>query len=484
MVLIIPEVVESSGDHSDFRQSFPSPQMQSERMAKLLTFKKKPFDTQLANGFINHGADFIDVDLKETEAREDAVIVSNVSFSYITLKSVAQQVFNIVANKESEKAVSFPVLRNASIKVPKGQIYALLGSSGCGKTTLLRCILGRLKPNSGEISVFGKNPTSGTTVGYMPQEMALYGEFTVEQTLQYFGHLAHLQREKLQQRIDFLIELLHLSTKTEDLRNKLVREISGGQKRRLSLASAVIHEPPLLILDEPTVGVDPILRLSIWTYLRNQCTQKHVTVIITTHYMEEARAADVVGFMRFGQLLVESNPATIIHNNNARSLEEAFLRICAIEDTKRRLSRQSRQGSIISNTVPPEKPTEKLHVQKAKEPKKVFDFMRCKTIFWKNIFKMTRNLFGLLLYCFLPAFNVVLFCGLVGNDPIRMPMAIVNSEQPPQLSGTFLSMLDTDIISPVVMSDLNSARDRVKSGTFCCYNKKTLHLSQNVNIRH
>ena len=135
-----------------------------------------------------------------------------------------------------------------------GKIYALLGSSGCGKTTLLRILLGRIKPKKGSIRVFGEEPGSkysqipGPGVGYMPQELALFTEFTIEETLQYFGTLYHMEYEIIQQRIKFLIELLNLPSKT-----KKISQLSGGQKRRTSIAATLFHSPSLLILDEPTV---------------------------------------------------------------------------------------------------------------------------------------------------------------------------------------------------------------------------------------
>ena len=154
-----------------------------------------------------------------------------------------------------------PVLKNLSMTVPRGSIYGLLGASGCGKTSLIRCILGMLKFSTGEISVFGHRPGSaessvpGSGVGYMPQEITLYEDLTINETLRYFASLFGLSRAQVKERSQFLIDFLELPDP-----NRLVRNLSGGQRRRVSLATALIHKPPLLILDEPTVGVDPILR--------------------------------------------------------------------------------------------------------------------------------------------------------------------------------------------------------------------------------
>ncbi|GBP06201.1 ABC transporter G family member 23 [Eumeta japonica] len=137
--------------------------------------------------------------------------------------------------------------------------YGLLGPSGCGKTTLLSCIVGRRRLDAGEMWVLGtrpdKNGVPGPKVGYMPQDIALVGEFTVRDAVYYFGRIYAMRSQKLQERFEFLSDLLDLPSG-----GKLVKYLSGGQQRRVSLAAALVHEPELLILDEPTVGLDPVLR--------------------------------------------------------------------------------------------------------------------------------------------------------------------------------------------------------------------------------
>ena len=153
-----------------------------------------------------------------------------------------------------------------------GRIFGLLGSSGCGKTTLLRLVLGRLQPKKGSIRVFGVRPGSsrsnipGPGVGYMPQETALFNEFTITEILYYFGVLYHIDLTKIHERIKHLKELLNLPQK-----ERLIGTLSGGQQRLVSMAVTMFHKPPLLILDEPTVGVDSLLRCRIWEYLEDIC---------------------------------------------------------------------------------------------------------------------------------------------------------------------------------------------------------------------
>ncbi|KAK6621970.1 hypothetical protein RUM44_001777 [Polyplax serrata] len=199
------------------------------------------------------------------------------------------------------------ILNDLNMTVPRGKIYGLLGASGCGKTTLLSCIVGRRALNAGEIWVLGGKPGSrgsgvpGPRIGYMPQEIALYGEFSIKETLKYFGWIAGMTLDEVNERSDFLVKFLMLPTPNRLVKNLrplqnflILLSLSGGQQRRVSFAAALLHSPELLILDEPTVGVDPVLRQSIWDHLVEITKDGNKTVIITTHYIEETRQAGMV----------------------------------------------------------------------------------------------------------------------------------------------------------------------------------------------
>ena len=220
------------------------------------------------------------------------------------------------------------ILTGLSMSVRKGSIYALLGPSGCGKTTLLSCILGRKSLQSGDITVWDGVPGDrsiglpGSLVGYMPQDICLYMEFTIQETFQYFGRLQGLSSDCLEKRQMELLELLELPEAS-----RRVSALSGGQKRRLSFAVALLHNPKILILDEPTVGVDPVGRTRIWSHLQS-LTHSGVTIIITTHYIEEARDANMVGIMRNGRLLAQEHPGLLMKSYQAQTLETVFLRLC------------------------------------------------------------------------------------------------------------------------------------------------------------
>lgn len=170
----------------------------------------------------------------------------------------------------------------------------------------------------------------GPAIGYMPQELAVYEDFTIKETLWYFGRLYRIPNKLIKERIEFLLTFLDLPRS-----KRLIVNMSGGQKRRVSLASALVHSPPLLILDEPTVGVDPLLRQSIWQHLVTLTQTEKITVIVTTHYIEEARRANIVGLMRRGKLLAENAPDDLMAKHDSSSLEDVFLKLC-VTDTMRR----------------------------------------------------------------------------------------------------------------------------------------------------
>lgn len=244
--------------------------------------------------------------------------------------------FNEVKMSYGQGKKKVQVLRGINMKVPEGAIYALLGPSGCGKTTLCNCITGRNKPTSGKVTVFNKTPGSpgsnipGPIIGYMPQEISLFPDFSIEETLMFFSSLYRLDKRRARDRVDFLVDFLELPDK-----RRMVANLSGGQQRRVSLAAALIHSPPLLILDEPTVGVDPVLRQVIWDYLVLLSTKEQLSIIITTHYIEEARAANVCGLMRQGKLLVEESPDFLMEKFKCPTLEAVFLQLSRASDNSK-----------------------------------------------------------------------------------------------------------------------------------------------------
>ena len=214
-------------------------------------------------------------------------------------------------------------LRGVSLAVPRGVTFGLLGPNGAGKTTLLRICLGLTAPTSGTAAVLGEEIPPRRVLpktGYMPQDLAVYLDLTVGENLALFGRLVGMEQDAIETRTSEVLELVELSGRVESL----VSTLSGGMRRRTSLAMALLHDPDLLLLDEPTVGVDPELRASFWSYFR-ELTKRGKTVVITTHYMEEASHCDLVALMHVGRVLSRGPPATIKERAGAANLDDAFL---------------------------------------------------------------------------------------------------------------------------------------------------------------
>lgn len=223
------------------------------------------------------------------------------------------------------------VLKDVNIEVKYGAIYGMLGPSGCGKTTTVKIIAGISETTSGEVLVLNEkmpNLELMNKVGYMAQSDALYEDLTARQNLEFFGQLYGLGEEELKIRVEEVIEVVNLS---KDL-DKPISTFSGGMKRRLSLAMTILHQPKVLILDEPTVGIDPLLRQSIWNELYKM-TQKGVTILVTTHVMDEAEKCTHLSMMREGKMLATGTPVEIQEKAGVRSLEEAFIHFSSEGDT-------------------------------------------------------------------------------------------------------------------------------------------------------
>ncbi|KAB8125680.1 ABC transporter ATP-binding protein [Gracilibacillus oryzae] len=215
------------------------------------------------------------------------------------------------------------VLNTIDLTMQEGSIYGFIGPSGAGKTTLVKMIVGMEKPDSGSISVLNQavpNFSLLQEIGYMAQSDALYPELTGKENLTFFASLYQLSKTEMKERITYAARLVNLT----DQLSKKVSAYSGGMKRRLSLAIALIQNPKILILDEPTVGIDPELRQSIWQELI-QLKEAGKTIIVTTHVMDEAERCDYIAMIRDGAIITRGTPAELKEQYHATSFDEVFL---------------------------------------------------------------------------------------------------------------------------------------------------------------
>ena len=386
------------------------------------------------------------------------------------------------------------------------------------QTTLLKCLTGRLRAHKGTVRVLGRVPGAvesavpGRSVGFMPQELALYEEFTAHQNFLFYGKLYGMSEAQIREREAFLLSFLHLPPSTRP-----IKQLSGGQQRRVSLACALLHSPPLLLLDEPTVGVDPVLRARIWSHLRTLSAEGS-TIIITTHYIEEARQADYVGFMRGGRILQEGRPDDIIAQHSCHSLEEVFLHLCrrAEEDTdqhangeqsvqadaqaedereeeeERRRTRAAaeekrggggddhptrrgpsqeqsttvRDGSLFgshSDAALLSPSSHRSDLSEAPSPPALSSLLSSYlprwsfllACMWRNVTRFRLNIPALLFVFLLPSVQVILFCIAIGKDPQDIPLGLVNLDRGGNYSEAFASHLGDEglIVRPFDSSD-------------------------------
>jgi ABC-2 type transport system ATP-binding protein len=227
-------------------------------------------------------------------------------------------------------------LRDVSLDIETGEFFGLLGPNGAGKSTLIHCTTGLAQPTSGEIRVFGHDAigdygAARQAVGLAPQELNLDWFLTVEETLDYHAGYFGMPKRERRERARELLEIFSLTGK----RKERTRTLSGGMKRRLILARALMHRPHLLILDEPTAGVDIELRLELWHYVQ-RINEEGTTILLTTHYLEEAeQLCDKIAFINDGQIIAQGSSAELARSYGVANLEDAYLALVG----RRELSR-------------------------------------------------------------------------------------------------------------------------------------------------
>ncbi|MDN5313596.1 MAG: drug efflux transport system ATP-binding protein [Thermoanaerobacteraceae bacterium] len=233
--------------------------------------------------------------------------------------------YAVELNGITKKYGHLTAVDNLSLKIPAGSIFGFLGPNGSGKTTTIRMMCGVLTPTSGSGKVLGYDILKNSeeikkNIGYMSQKFSLYEDLTVEENLDFYGEIYSIPSKEFKERKVSVIRMAGLSGRE----NTLAGNLSGGWKQRLALGCALIHKPSLLFLDEPTAGVDPVSRRIFWKVIR-EMTKKNITVIVSTHYMDEAQTCDLIGFIFKGKLLEFGDPNEIVKNKKARNLEDVFI---------------------------------------------------------------------------------------------------------------------------------------------------------------
>jgi ABC-2 type transport system ATP-binding protein len=233
---------------------------------------------------------------------------------------VATEPYAVDADRVVKRFGTQSALDGATLRIRRGEVYGLLGPNGAGKTTLIRCLVGLVEPNEGSVTVLGRRMPQLDVlarIGYMTQQAALYPDLSVEENVRFFGTI-HGGIGGVREALEF-VDLW-------DRRSSVVSTLSGGMRTRCSLACALVNKPELLLLDEPTVGVDPQLRVQLWDRFQGMA-REGTTILVSSHVMDEAERCDRLGLIRFGRLLAEGTVLELKTRAGVVRLEDAFLKL-------------------------------------------------------------------------------------------------------------------------------------------------------------
>ncbi|QVQ26194.1 ribosome-associated ATPase/putative transporter RbbA [Achromobacter deleyi] len=297
----------------------------------------------------------------------------------------------------------FVAVDHVNFRIRRGEIFGFLGSNGCGKSTTMKMLTGLLPASEGQAWLFGKevdprNIDTRRRVGYMSQAFSLYGELTVRQNLVLHARLFHVPEADIPARVDDMVGRFDLG----DVLDALPESLPMGVRQRLSLAVAMVHQPELLILDEPTSGVDPVARDNFWRLLIELARQDQVTIFISTHFMNEAQRCDRMSLMHAGKVLVSASPAEITRMRGAKTLEEAFIAY---------LIDAGAGTAAEAGAAPPAEPQPAA----AQPPQRGFSIKRALSYMWRESLELRRDpvratlaLMGSLLLMFVMGYGISL----------------------------------------------------------------------------
>ena len=330
----------------------------------------------------------------------------------------------IEATGLTKKFGDFTAVDHVNFKIRRGEIFGFLGSNGCGKSTTMRMLCGLLPATEGEAKLFGKTVSGNTMemrkhLGYMTQLFSLYGDLTVKQNLELYANLYGIEKELIPEKVDAMMKRFDLDT----ISDALPKSLPLGIKQRLSLAAAVIHSPSILILDEPTSGVDPVARDGFWELIIELSRKDHVTIFITTHFMNEALRCDRISLMHAGRSLACDTPLQLMKENHCDTLEQAFIKLLEEADP----ANQVQPEMVIPDPVDEEKKRQNMSPIKRFFQEK-FNIQRCYSCGWREWLELMRDpvratlaLFGALLLMLAMGYGITmdvenLHCAVLDND--------------------------------------------------------------------
>lgn len=306
----------------------------------------------------------------------------------------------IEADGLTQRFGDFTAVDHVSFRIKKGEIFGFLGSNGCGKSTTMKMLTGLLPATEGTAKLFGRQINANDMetrrhVGYMSQAFSLYAELTVLENLELHAKLFEIPADKVQTRMKLMIDRFELN----DVLNAMPDSLPLGIRQRMSLAVALLHEPEILILDEPTSGVDPIARDQLWQKLGELSRNDNVTIFITTHFMNEAERCDRISLMHAGRVLVTDKPEEIKKSKNADTLEEAFIEYLqdAIDeiDSKKQLPKNEvvagNETDLNAESNKAAKADERQVIQRQSRLKSSFNFMRMMSYAHRETLELRRD---------------------------------------------------------------------------------------------
>lgn len=350
------------------------------------------------------------------------------------------------------------VLEGLNMTVPYGKICSIIGPKNSGKTLVFQSIVGLVKPSEGVIEVFGRKPEYSSSIGYMPEEISLFDDLTINEIMKYFGQLYNLPNNFINNKLAYLIESLTVNDK-----NILIRCLNNNDKVAVSLAVTILHSPQLLILDEPTLYGDPLFKKIIQKQLRNLCDRERVTILISSSHIEEAQHSDIVGLIRDGTLIAEELPQRLVKEISYNSVEDIFLNLFNKNKFKEINGFSKIDKNLINNnnkTATSDNSFHEINLNsnvKQAEKIKTSSIGRISALYYKNLKSKLRNRNLLIFQLLYPAFAIALFCFCIGKNPYDIPVGVYNPDRPSLASDLILKYIDNKTISLKYYNTFESA---------------------------